>query len=224
MGARMRTTLLILSAVFPLTAFASQDDSEARKVAEQYLKAITGEGDERGKELLLGGLTMDASLFSLENGRILSSDPVRAEKGDLGVARKMVKELDEAAKRALKKLMEGGGGDDLELVELDEKEAAKVMKPTKDKASRLLKKFPVLAKTLRVGKEIYWHPKNAMRRELAKAPTSGQYELVMHRFVVESFEGPRKVPRRWGLKILRFKSGEMDTGWKVLAASDWAAE
>ena len=40
----------------------------------------------------------------------------------------------------------------------------------------------------------------------------------------QSFEGPRKVPRSWGLKVMRFETDTLDTGWKVLPASDWSAE
>jgi hypothetical protein len=39
--------------------------------------------------------------------------------------------------------------------------------------------------------------------------------------VVLSKEGPAKQPREWPMRVLRFKAGKIDTGWKVLPASDW---
>ena len=98
------------------------------------------------------------------------------------------------------------------------------MKPTQDKSNRFTKTYPVLAKVMRVGKEVYWHPKNPMRPILAKAGSTGHYTVDLYRFVIESKEGPRQVPRQWPLRILRFKTNKVDTGWKVLPASDWNAD
>jgi hypothetical protein len=98
------------------------------------------------------------------------------------------------------------------------------MAPTKDKAAKFTKAHPVLAYVARVGKEVYWHPKNPLRSLLAKSGNSGKYTLEMHRWMIESKEGPRQTPRQWPLRVLRFKTGKIDTGWKVLPASDWNAE
>ena len=39
---------------------------------------------------------------------------------------------------------------------------------------------------------------------------------------IESLEGPRKEVRRWPLRVLRFTTSRgLDTGWKILPASDW---
>jgi hypothetical protein len=226
----MRTLLsswisIWMSIAVPAAALAAEKgaDAEARKVAEDYLKATTGEGDEAGKRLLLGGLSMDASLFTLENGRIISKDPVQRESGSLTSAISMMKDLDRTARQALAKVVEADS-DGLTVTELDASEAAKVMKPTQDKARKLLKMHPVLGRALRVNKEVYWHPKNPMRPVLAKAGTSGSYALEIHRFVVRSVEGSEKTERKWGLKIVRFKSPGLDTGWKVLPAADWSVE
>ena len=62
----MTRMLMALVVCGSLTSFA-QDDAEAKKVAETYLNALTGTGDEAGKDLLHGGVTMTAQLFSLEN-------------------------------------------------------------------------------------------------------------------------------------------------------------
>ncbi len=211
--------LVALSASVPSLA------QEPREIAETYLKATTGEGDESGKDLLLGGPSMDASLFSLENGKILKESPVRKESGDLASAIKLMNELDKSAKVAIAKMSGGsGGGDDLEVTELTGAEADKIMKPTKDASARFLKAHPHLGYALRVGKPIYWHPKNAMRPVLRKAGKGGKYKIEIHRYEVQSFEGPRKAPRVWGLKVVRFETDTLDTGWKVLPASDWSAE
>ena len=104
------------------------------------------------------------------------------------------------------------------------KKAEKLLAPTREKAAAFKKAHDVLAYTLRVGKEVYWHPKNPMRPLLAKAGTSGKYSLEVHLWTVLSKEGAAKTPREWPLRVVRFKAGKLDTGWKILPASDWNAE
>jgi hypothetical protein len=41
---------------------------------------------------------------------------------------------------------------------------------------------------------------------------------------VTSVEGAAKTPREWPLRVVRFKSEKVDSGWKILPASDWNAE
>ncbi len=218
---------LALGLAFALAASPALADgeAEAKKVAETYLNALTGTGDEGGKELLLGGATMTAQLFSLENFTFLSKEPVRKEEGDLGSAVQRMNELDKAGRSALTKLMNAERvGDELTMNEVSQEDAAKLLGPTKDKAAKFNKGHPVLAYVARVDKELYWHPKNPVRALLAKAGGSGKYTLELHKWKIESKEGPRKTARQWPLRVLRFKSGKIDTGWKVLPASDWNAE
>ncbi len=217
------------SAAVSLLLFASLahagSDADAKKAAETYLKALTGEGDEAGKELLLGGVSMDAQMFSLENYEFKSSDPVRKEEGDLASAQKLIADLDKAGREALTKLLNAEpSGDDLTMNEVTADDAAKLMAPTREKANKLLKTHPVLAYVARVGKELYWHPKNPVRPVLAKAGKDGRYKLEVYRFKIVSKEGPRKTPREWPLRILRIQAGGQDTGWRVLPASDWAVD
>jgi hypothetical protein len=73
---------MVAVALFAVVASA-QDDAEPKKVAETYLNALTGAGDEAGKDLLLGGVTMNAQLFSLDNWELKSKDPVKKEELDL---------------------------------------------------------------------------------------------------------------------------------------------
>lgn len=208
-----------------LTATAVEDDAEQKKVAVTYLNALTGKGDEAGKDLLLGGVTMNAQLFSLENFAFKSKDPVQKEEGDLAHAAQMMNDFDRASRAALTKLMGMERvGDDLRLTEVSQADASKLLAPTREKAAAFQKGHPVLAYALRVGHEVYWHPKNPMRAVLSRAGNQGRYSIELHRWRMTSTEGPAKTPREWQLRVLRFKSAKVDTGWKVLPASDWNAE
>ncbi len=216
---------LCLLLVAPAVARAGDSEAEVTAVADAYLKALTGEGDDKGKDLLLGGATMNAQLFNLENWTVLSKDPVRKEEGDLGHAAALMADLDKAGREALTKMMGSKGvDDDLSTTELSLEEAMKIMGPTRVKRDKLVKSHPVLAYVARVTKEVYWHPKNPVRAVIAKAGGKGRYTLEVHRWKMESREGPRKSPRQWPLRMVRFKCAAFDTGWKVLPASDWNAE
>jgi hypothetical protein len=193
-------------------------------VAETYLNAIAGSGDESGRELLLGGATINAKLFTLENWRIVREEEPRHEEGDVLVATRLVRELDEASRAALSAIL----GDETQaaaatVTQITPEVAAKLMEPTQASADRFLSTLPVLAYVLRVGKGVYWSPKNPARALLAHAGP-GRYALDFHLFEIETKEGPRQVPRPWPLRVLRFKTANLDTGWKVLPASDWNAE
>ena len=158
----MKKLFVATALLFALPALA-QDD-EAKKAAETYLNALTGKGDEAGKDLLLGGVTMNAQLFSLENWELKAKDPVKKEEADVGHAVGMMTDLDKAGRKALTKMMGAESvGDELKMVEVSKEEAEKLLAPTREKAAALLKAHPVLAYALRVGKEVYWHPKNPMR-------------------------------------------------------------
>lgn len=222
----MRTQIAISIAVALVgTPAWAQDDKEARKVAETYLNALSGAGNEAGKDLLLGGVTMNAQLFTLENWELKSKDATKKEELDLVHAVQMMNELDKAGRSALTKLLGTQQvGDDLKVHEVSAQDAQKLLEPTRDRAKKFLKDHPVLAYVMRVDKEVYWHPKNPMRAILAKASGSGKYALELHRWNVVTKEGPRKEPREWPLRVVRFKAGKLDTGWKVLPASDWNAE
>lgn len=216
-------SLIAWALLFAVPAFAD-DEEDAKKVATTYLNALTGKGDEAGKDLLLGGVTMNAQLFTLENAELKALEK-KSEDGDLGKAVQLMSELDKSGRKALTKLMGAEAvGDDLKITEVTKDDAEKLLKPTLEKAQAFLKSAPVLAYTCRVGKEVYWHPKNPMRAVLAKAGNSGKYSLEMRRWTVVSREGPNKTPREWPLRVLRFKTNKVDTGWKVLPASDWNAE
>lgn len=221
---RMRRLLAppLLLAAWPVIA-GEKAPPEVRKIAETYLKALTGEGDDSGRSLLLGGATTNAQLAELENWRIASEDPVRREQGELANALQLMNELDEAGRAALNQVL-GSTGTQLGLTQISQAEAARLEAPTREKAQHFDHSFPVLAFVTRVGKDVYWNPKNPARAMLANAGKSGPYSLELYLFHVETKEGPRQVPREWPLRVLRFKTAKLDTGWKILPASDWNAE
>jgi hypothetical protein len=221
----MRFLQLLLVSVCGVSPAFAQDDTEAKKVAVAYLNALTGQGDEAGRNLLLGGSTMNAQLFALDNWQLVSKEPVKKEEADVGHALSAMNELDKAGHSALAKLMGSGPvKDGLEMVEVNQADAAKLMAPTKEKALAFQKGHPVLTFALRVNKEVYWHPKNPMRTALIKAKGEGKYAMEVHLWKVLSKEGPAKTPREWPLRVVRFTAGKFDTGYKVLPASDWNAE
>src|SRR4051794_20847875 len=96
---------MLFAAALMLAVPAFAQDEEVKKVAETYLNALTGKGDEAGKDLLLGGVTMNAQLFNLENWEFKDKDPVKKEEADLGHAVGMMSDLDKAGRKALTKLM-----------------------------------------------------------------------------------------------------------------------
>lgn len=204
-------------------ALAAEDDPQ--KAAQAYLDALSGQGDDAGRELLLGGATMNAQLFSLENWKIVRRNPKRSETGDVASARKHMADLDKAGREALTRVLTQSADDDgLSMTELSQEDAAKLMAPTRERAKRFLEKHPVMAYVARVGKEVYWHPKNPIRPLIEQTAATGGYSLELHLFHVETKEGPRQEPRVWPLRVVRFRSGKVDTGWKILPASDWNAE
>jgi hypothetical protein len=216
--------VLVLFSVASVAA-PLDNDHIARETADEYLRAATGEGSANGKQLLLGGITMGADLLQLENAQIVSGEPVRHEESSMESALAHVEALDKAARQALGKLLgNAGNSDDLSVKELTKEQAAQLLAPTKDRANRFLQDHPVLAYAIRVDKEVYWHPKNPMRAVLHKAGKKGTYSLDLYLFRVASLEGPNKFRREWPLRVLRFKSGKVDTGWRVLPASDWTPE
>jgi hypothetical protein len=211
--------------VLALAARADEPKDEVRKTAERYLESLTGKGTQDDRELLLGGATTNAQLFNLENWRVVSRAPAQAEQGDLRAAVTMMQDLDKAGRASLAKIINvSSGGEGISVHQISESEAKKILEPTREKAQALLRASPVLAYVARVDKDVYWHPKNPVRALLASTAGSGSYMLQLHIFTIETKEGPRQVPRQWPLRVLRFRAGKLDTGWKVLPASDWNAE
>jgi hypothetical protein len=224
----MRALTVALATLFAVPALAAPsavDEEGAKRAAQTYLDALTGKGDESGKELLLGGATMNAQLFSLENWSFVKKDTSEREEGDLAKALALMNDLDKAGRQTLTALLNAdNGGDELTVQEVSQEEANKLMAPTQQKAKKFSQACPVLAYVARVGKEVYWHPKNPLRALISQAGKTGKYTVEYHRWIVETKEGPRHGARQWPLRVLRFKTSKVDTGWKILPASDWNAE
>ena len=215
--------LVLLAALLSGSAFAQEHEAEARKIADTYLAALTGQGSDAGKQYLLGGLTMDASLYTVENAKISKLDYAKHETKNLKPAMAEMKDLDETGKKNLEKIG-GAGSDDMVVNEISKEQAAKILGPTRAKAAKFTKDFPVLAYAARTEKSVYWHPKNPIRPLLAKSSGTGTYDLEVFHYTVESKEGPSKTSRMWPLRVIRFKNGALDTGWKILPASDWSVD
>jgi hypothetical protein len=219
----MRTISLMVFVCAQL-AFADAE-ADAKAVAVRYLNALTGSGSEADKGLLLGGSTMNAQLFAIENWEFKKKDPGYKGEGDLAQAVRLVADIDKTGKGALDKLMKKESAtDDLTMTEISQADATKLLKPTKAKMQALEKSHRALAYAMRTSKELYWHPKNPMRAVLKEAGATGSYAIEVFHWTIVSKEGPRKTPREWPLRVLRFTAGSVDTGWKVMPASDWNAE
>lgn len=206
---------------------------DARKLAEAYLQALTGEGDPKALDALFGGATMTAKIFTLANWKIAARDPGKVEKGKIAEVVANVEALDKEGRNALGTLMGGGpapdlskaGEGDLLMDELTASDAAKLLEPTRARAKLFLQTHPTFANVARVDKEVYWHPKNPFRKALADAGGACDYTLTFHRFWIETSEGlGTKTVRKWPLRVLRLQCGATDTGWRILPASDWNAE
>jgi hypothetical protein len=200
---------------------------EPRKIAEAYLKALAGEGDDSARDTLFGGATLNARLEVLANWKMVEREPWNSETGELSDVATNIDNLDKEGRAALAKLMGGGPGEDpdgLAMQELDAAQAAQLQGPTKARAAAFQKTHPVFAKVARVDKEVYWHPKNPVRKLLADSGGKGRYQLDFIRFRIETLEGRDKKSRKWPLRLIRLRTDKLDTGWRVLPAADWNAE
>jgi len=207
-----------------LSLGAAAQEDPVHQVARAYLEALVGSGDDAARESLLGGVTMNASIATIGSWKIVAEDPIRKETGELQTATQLMSDLDKSGRATLSALLNQSGAvsNDLEVRVVSEAEANKLLAPTRERASRFVRTLPVLAYVARVSKSVYWHPKNPIRPLLAQAGTDGSYTLEVHRMTIESLEGPRKEVRRWPLRVLRFTTSRgLDTGWKILPASDW---
>ena len=212
---------IVLGVVLSLAPRAEND--EAHKLAEAYLAALAGKGDQAAREMHLNGLSFMAQTVSFDSSKIVNEEPEKREKGDLAEAAKMLSEIDKAGRKALD-IMAGGatekGDEGQEMGIIDADKAKKLMAPAKAIMDKLTAKYPVFARVARVDKDVYWHPKNPIRPLMDQTKKKGKYDLELHRYQIESKDG-RKT-KQWGLKIIRFRVDDgFDTGWKILPAADW---
>jgi hypothetical protein len=203
---------------------------EPRQVAEQYLKAIEGSGDDAGRELLLGGTTMTAAIFTIANWKIVAREPSRHETGDLEDVAARISGIDRAGAAVIATIMGGGPlgngkGDAMSARTLSAEDAAKLQAPTHNLAVQFKESHPVFAYVARADRSVFWHPKNPIRKIIQDAGGKGPYQLDLNLFRVQTLEGlATQTPRVWPLRVLRLKTAKLDTGWRILPASDWNAE
>lgn len=203
-------------------------EDEPRKLAESYLKALEGKGDDSSRDLLLGGATLNARLEVLSNWKIVGREPWQTETGDLVDVVTNVDNLDKEGRLALAGIMGGGPAgkdpDGLDVQAIDGDQAQQLLAPTRARAAAFLKSHPLFAYVARVDREVYWHPKNPVRKLLTDSGGKGRYQLDFNLMKIETVEGREKKSRVWPLRILRLRTDKMDTGWRILPASDWNAE
>ena len=189
---------------------------DARKVAEQYLNALSGKGGEDARNFLLGGLTLTAQDFSIPNWRIVSRDEARVEEKLVADAVKSMWSLDKAGAESLTGVVVTEG----ESLSLSQEQAEKLLGPTREMAHKFQERFPLFSYVARNGKDVFWHPENPWRKELKNLGKEGNYKLELHRFMVEEKESGKQT-RLWPLRVLRIKTKGYDSAWKILPASDW---
>lgn len=250
----IRTALVVAAALFAATAFAAgkaakkdlplptakaqvvdtevglDAKDDARKAAEAYLNAISHQGNDGAIESLLGGATLTARMYTIENWKIVGREKHRKEVGEVADLNAYVAAIDKAGREALSTMLGGGPAaadpDGLGVQEISESDAKKILEPTRQKSNAMNKTHPVFAYVARVDKQVYWHPKNPFRKMLADAGAKGKYTCDFDLFWVETVEGRHadKNARKWPLRIVRWQANGADTGYKVLPASDWNAE
>lgn len=189
---------------------------DARKVAEQYLNALSGKGGDDARNYLLGGLTLTAQDFAIPNWRVVSRDEARVEEKPVAEAVKAMWSLDKAGAESLTGVVVTEG----ESLSLSQEQAEKLLGPTRAMAHKFQERFPLFSYVSRNGKDVFWHPENPWRREVKNLGKEGNYQLELHRFMIEEKENGKQT-RLWPLRVLRIKTKGYDSGWKILPASDW---
>jgi hypothetical protein len=219
--------VLVVSASCATTSSSSSGNTvtevDVKALAEKYLNALAGTGDASDRDLLLGGATTSAQLYVLENWRIVGEQAPRHEEADVEQATKLMRELDQASLQAASGLLANSSAESATVDIITPEVAREIMKPTQESAERLTSALPVMASFLYVGSAVYWNAKSASRTTLTSAG-AGKYVLDIRAFDIETTEGPRKVLRRFPLKLVHFKAPNVDTGWRVLPAADWNAD
>jgi hypothetical protein len=189
---------------------------DARKVAESYLKALEGKGDDSARNYLLGGATLTANDFTIPNWRIAKRDAVRSEEKDVDGAVKMMREFEKKGAEALNTVVVSEDSS----VSLSQEQANKLLEPTRKQAQKFIEAYPLFSYVARVGKDVFWHPENPWLKEVKKLDKGSTYKLELHRFHIEEKDSAGN-KRIWPLRVLRVTTKNYDSGWKILPASDW---
>ncbi len=200
---------------------AGINDAEIQGIADRYLKSLAS-GDQSGKAQLLGGATYDAKQAVVYNPKILSKAAPRTEEASLADLAAQMHDLDKVGFKFLGQETEEDDKGAPQATDLQQ--ALKLVEQTRQARQAMLKKFPVFSDVIRVDRPLYWHPKNPMRPLIKQAGKKGTYHVDYISFSVQSQDDPKAAPRTWPLRIVRFKANDVDTGWKVLPASEWDPE
>ncbi len=219
---------VLLFAAPPVTGAVPENNDDAYKLDDAYCKALTGGGDQSARQYLLGGMSWMAETVTYDNYKNVSRDPVRHDEGDISDVLKAIAQIDKTGRKSLNAMLGGSGkeGADGETIgEVTADKADKMMQPAKALMDKFKQSHAAFWYIARMNKPGYWHPKNPIRPLLDSVPKKGQYTLDVHRFSIESIQGPLKTKKIWTLKILRLKvAPNFDTQWKILPAADWNPE
>jgi hypothetical protein len=187
-----------------------------RKVAEAYLKALEGKGDDAARNYLLGGATLTANDFAIPNWKIIRRDAARIEEKDVDGAIKMMRDLEKKGAEALNSVVISEDSS----MSLNQEQAHKLLEPTRIQAQKFIEQYPLFSYVARVGKDVFWHPENPWLKEIKKLDRGATYKLELHRFQIEEKDSSGDM-RVWPLRVLRATTKNYDSGWKILPASDW---
>jgi hypothetical protein len=215
--------LFVFSCLSSSVAFGAAAKDEPQQIAEKYVKALGDAKHPGGKEYLLGGVTLDAKAAVTVSPKIVARAEPRTEEGAVADLAASVQALDKAGLELLEDGAVLGGVADPK-ANVDVEKARKMAEKTKQLRKELLTKYPVFSDVIRADKMLYWHPKNPARLALQKAAKTGAYKLEYIQFTVESKASAKEKPSNWPLRLVRFKTDDSDTGWKVLPASEWDPE
>lgn len=187
-----------------------------RKIAEAYLKALAGKGDDSARNYLLGGSTLTANDFTIPNWKIKKRDEVRTEDKSVSGAVRMMRDLEKKGAEALNNVVVAEDSS----MAMSQEQANKLLEPTRRQAQKFIEEYPLFAYVARVGKDVFWHPENPWLGVVKAMPKDGDYHLEVHRFQIEETDAG-KTARIWPLRVLRVTAKDYDSGWKILPASDW---
>lgn len=217
------TTAPAISYAGPVKKAAAKEDPALQKIATEYLAALQSTDTADGKEHLLGGVTIDAKNAHVLNASVVKKSAIRSEIGSLADVSSLMRDLDAAGFKMLGQETAANEPSSAPSA-VDLPQALELLKKTRELRQAMLKKFPVLSDVVRVDRALYWHTKNPMRPVLKQAGREGSYEVHHATYTIESKDDAKSAARQWPLRFVRFKSGSVDTGWKVLPASEWDPE
>jgi len=196
---------------------ASAETDAVEQLAQRYLQALVKGNDPSAKSLLLGGVSLAAKKYTIPNFKVLQRQATLKEKKRIGFVKRRMRKLDKKGAEALSAIVKASRFPD----DVTRKNAAVLLQKTRTEALAFRKDFPVFARVARVGKDVFWHPKNPWRRVIKDIGEDGEYEIELHVFRIEEREQDRP-PRVWPLRVLRITTSKgYDSGYRVLPASDW---